>query len=76
MVVVNGVVVEVVELHLMGDVQVRDISTLELKWVDYYVCELIDPSKDGEALLTALGALHDTADPVDEGVVGDDAKPT
>ena len=75
LVVVDGVVVEVLQLHLMGDVQLRDISTLKLKWVDFYLCELIDPNKDGESLLTALGAISDMAEPDDEEEVGADAKP-
>lgn len=74
-VVVDGQVAEVVKLSPNGDVHIRDISTLKLKWVDYYLCELIDPNKDGESLLTALGALSDMAEPVVEGGVGDDAKP-
>lgn len=74
-VVVDGVVAEVLQLAPNGDVHVRDIGTLELKWVDYYLCELIDPNKDGESLLTALGALYDMADPVVEEEVGDDDQP-
>lgn len=66
---------EVVKLSPNGDVHIRDISTLKLKWVDYYLCELIDPNKDGESLLTALGALSDIAEAVIEEEAGADDKP-
>jgi hypothetical protein len=74
LVVVDGLTAEVVAFTPGGDVRVRDISTLKLKWVDYYLCEVVDPNKDGEALLTALGALHDMADSIDEAEVGDDVE--
>lgn len=58
LVVVDGRAAEVVELDPTGDMLVRDISTLKLKWVDYYIVRTIDPREEG-LLLDALGALWD-----------------
>lgn len=59
-VVVDGRAKEVLQLDPSGDMLVRDISTLELKWVDFYVVRTIDPREEG-LLLDALGALSDDA---------------
>jgi len=58
-VVVEGRVMEVMGLDPDGDMLVRDVLTLKLKWVDYYITRVIDPHKDGGALLEAMGALTD-----------------
>jgi len=71
LVVVGGRAVEVVELTPTGDMLVRDISTLKLKWVDYYIVRTIDPREEG-LLLDALGALWDGDEmpPSEEGADG------
>ena len=58
-VVVDGRVMEVMGLDLSGDMLVRDVLTLKLKWVDYYIARVFDPHEDGGALLEAMGALTD-----------------
>ena len=57
-VVVMGRLCDVVYIAHTGDVQVRDVITLELRWYDYFVCRLLDPHENPGALLEAMSTLR------------------
>ena len=57
-VVVDGRVCDAVRITPEGDVFVRNVLTLECRWVDYYLCDVIDPHKHPGALLDAIAALE------------------
>ena len=61
-VVIDAQVYEVLQIAPEGDLYVENVITLERKWVDYFVHEVINPHKDGGALLAALAALKDDED--------------
>ena len=68
--VVDGDLAEVIEACHGGDVHIRDVRSLECKWVDYFVCELVDPNSSPEMLLTALGELFEVSCPRPNSDVG------
>ena len=65
-VVIDGQLMEVLGLDPNGYVLIRRGKTLELEWIDFYLVEFIDPNKDGESLLTALGSLSNHEEPSEE----------
>ena len=61
--VIDGRFCEVMLIAPSGDVQVRDVITLELRWTDYFVHRFIDPNKNPEALLDAMSTIRTDDDP-------------
>ena len=55
--VIEGRMCEVIDLDPGGHIHIVDGMTLESRWIDFYLAEIIDPSESDEALLTALGTL-------------------
>lgn len=63
-VIIKGRAFDVLSITSSGDVYVRDVISLELKWVDKYICGLVDPHKNPGALLDALSHLGEDSDPL------------
>jgi hypothetical protein len=63
-VVVDGRLVEVMELDCTGDMLIRDALTLKLRWVDFYVARVIDPHGEDGAILEALSMIFGDELPV------------
>ena len=62
-VLMDGKAWEVLELGAHGDVHIRDTDDpLKSKWVDYYLVEIIDPTRNPEALLEAMATIIDDPD--------------
>lgn len=68
--IVDGGLAEVIEACPGGDVHVRDVRSLKSRWVDYFICELVDPNESPEMLLTALGELFEASTPRSDSDVG------
>ena len=57
-VLMGGRAWEVLELGADGDVHIRSTDDpLKSKWVDYYLVEIIDPTRNPEALLEAMATI-------------------
>ena len=67
-VVVMGRLCDVVTIAPTGDVQVRDVISMELRWYDYYSFRMLNPHENPEAVLIALSLLEKdevVRDPID-----------
>lgn len=42
----------------LGNMYVQLEPTLEKRWIDYFLVDVIDPHQDDNSLLTALGNLY------------------
>ena len=56
-VVFNSRAWEVLTGNVFGDLYVQQVSTLERRWIDYFMVDVLDPALDGDSLLTSLGSL-------------------
>ena len=61
-VVVAGRIYEVMEIAPTGDVLVQDMLTLQLKWVDFFLCRFIDPNENPGAVLEAMATIREGDD--------------